>query len=158
MPPSRLATLPHEEWVSSISCFVPGSALYLPHACPLTVSMQPLPHRFIRRRVARIRPRPDPLSHCALASVPHHIFRDRAIKAGSFSRRRSTRRNRLARSHGADMPHIARRDSDGFHAARDVALARCACRRCGVEPGREECPDRWLGRSHRAVVDEHSRN
>jgi len=26
MPPSKLATLPHEEWVSSISCFVPGSA------------------------------------------------------------------------------------------------------------------------------------
>jgi len=32
MPPSRLATLPHEEWVSSISCFVPGSA---PFSLPL---------------------------------------------------------------------------------------------------------------------------
>ncbi|KAI0296279.1 WD40-repeat-containing domain protein [Russula brevipes] len=27
MPPARLATLPHEEWVSSISCFVPGHFL-----------------------------------------------------------------------------------------------------------------------------------
>jgi hypothetical protein len=26
MPPTKLASLPHEEWVSSISCFVPGFA------------------------------------------------------------------------------------------------------------------------------------
>jgi ribosome biogenesis protein YTM1 len=26
MPPARLAALPHEEWVSSISCTVPGFA------------------------------------------------------------------------------------------------------------------------------------
>jgi len=25
MPPAKLAALPHEEWVSSISAFVPGS-------------------------------------------------------------------------------------------------------------------------------------
>ncbi|KAI0308141.1 WD40-repeat-containing domain protein [Multifurca ochricompacta] len=38
MPPTRLAALPHEEWVSSISCSVPGQSLphelirwYIPH-------------------------------------------------------------------------------------------------------------------------------
>lgn len=29
MPPTKLASLPHEEWVSSISSFVPGFALLL---------------------------------------------------------------------------------------------------------------------------------
>ena len=29
MPPTKLAALPHEEWVSSISSFVPGFALLL---------------------------------------------------------------------------------------------------------------------------------
>jgi len=28
VPPTKLATLPHEEWVSSISCSIPGSASF----------------------------------------------------------------------------------------------------------------------------------
>jgi hypothetical protein len=51
LPPSRLATLPHEEWVSSISCAVPGFAFHYYYlTCArraLTVIRQPFPYRLI---------------------------------------------------------------------------------------------------------------
>lgn len=126
MPPTRLAALPHDEWVSSISCFVPGFApswFYFKPMRALMVLRQPLPHRFIRRCITRIRPQPDSLSHCTLTCGSHHVLRHRALAARSSPRGGSARGKRLARPHGADLTSIARRDSDDLHAARDVALA-----------------------------------
>ncbi len=141
MPPTKLAALPHEEWVSSISCSIPGSApliiviiVIFPRA--LTLLRQPLPHRFIRRCITRIRSRPDTLPHRALPRSSNHVLRYRTITTTtSFSHRQresTTRRNRLARSHSAALAYIARRDSDDLRASRDVTLARRAHRRRGV--------------------------
>jgi hypothetical protein len=143
MPPTKLAALPHEEWVSSISCSIPGSApliivlIFFPLRA-LTLLRQPLPHGFIRRCITRIRSRPDTLSHRALPCSSNHVLRHRTVTTTTTSffhrRRRPTtnRRNRLARSHSAALAYIARRDSDDLHASRDVTLARCAHRRRGV--------------------------
>ena len=140
MPPTKLAALPHEEWVSSISCSIPGSApltivvysYFFPRA--LTLLRQPLPHGFIRRRITRIRSRPDALPHRTLPRSSDHVLRHRATTSFFHRRRRGStaRRNRLARSHCAALAHIARRESDDLHASRDVALARRTRRRRGV--------------------------
>jgi len=141
LPPTKLATLPHEEWVSSISCSIPGSApfdyryYYYFFSPALTLLRQPLPHGFIRWCITRIRSRPDTLSHRALPRSSNHVLRNRPSTTTSFihKRRESTaRRNRLARSHSAALAYIARRDSDDLHAPRDVTLARCTHRGRGV--------------------------
>lgn len=139
MPPTKLAALPHEEWVSSISCSIPGSALLIlaiilfPLA--LTLLRQPLPHGLIRWCITRIRSQSDTLAHRAPPRSSNHVLRHRAITTrSSFYKRRgsTTRRNRLARSHSAALAYITRRDSDDLHASRDVTLARCTHRRRGV--------------------------
>ena len=142
MPPTKLAALPHEEWVSSISCSIPGSALltiviiYFSYRA-LTLLRQPLPHRFLRRYITRVRPRPDTPSHRALPRSSNHVLRHRTVTTTTsfFHRRRqrsNTRCNRLARSYSAALACIARRDSDDLHPSRDVTLARCTHRGRGV--------------------------
>jgi hypothetical protein len=142
MPPTKLAALPHEEWVSSISCSIPGSApltivILIFSLRALTLLRQPLPHGFIRRCITRIQSRPVTLPHCALPRSSNHVLRRRTTTTTTsfFHRRRGstiTRRNRLTRSHSAALAYIARRDSYDLNASRDVTLARCTHRRCGV--------------------------
>src|SRR6266404_7352804 len=104
LPPSRLATLPHEEWVSSITCSVPGFASIIYSTCArrvLTMISQPFPHRLIRRDAACVRPRAGSPSHRAIAWCPCYVLRYHAIIPGLLLRR-PTRRNCLPRSHGTD--------------------------------------------------------
>src|SRR5260370_19756420 len=70
MPPTKLASLPHEEWVSSISCSVPRFA-------PLIILIKFLPSRPDIVKAA-ISSRAHMTAHYAYSTVARHCFTPRS--------------------------------------------------------------------------------